>query len=125
MSAIPKDEWRWFGSAGHLIVGSDCRFHLATLVGDVLVSTVGDYHPPHDHDGKPHTIGLERLYETMVFKAGKPCTEPECLCGMPEIAGCEMDFAGYNTRGHAQRGHLDMCEKWAKKVGRRFARRKP
>jgi hypothetical protein len=40
-----KSDWKWFGSAGHLIVGQWCRFHLCTQVGDYYVSTVGEYWP--------------------------------------------------------------------------------
>lgn len=42
---IAKSEWIWFGHAGHLIVAQWCRFHLCTLIGDIMVSTVGEYVP--------------------------------------------------------------------------------
>jgi hypothetical protein len=42
---IPQSEWRWFGSPGHFICARDCRFHLCTQIGAVLVSTVGEYFP--------------------------------------------------------------------------------
>src|SRR5919106_127620 len=41
-------ELKWFGHAAHFICGRWCRFHLATQVGDYLVSTVGEYWPEHD-----------------------------------------------------------------------------
>lgn len=37
------ESWKWYGYAGHLIVAARCAYHLCTRVGDVLVSTVGDY----------------------------------------------------------------------------------
>ncbi len=99
--AIPKEQWVWMPHAGHLIVGNDCRFHLATRVGKYIVSTVGEYNPDQAvkrihaeiHDQKWYAanrhelgdkfdylyqkqfgwteIGLSRTYETMVFKARK------------------------------------------------------
>ena len=108
-------EWEWFGNAGHLCVSDQCRFHLATKVGDYLVSTVGEYYPSHknENDG-PETIGYDRLFETMVFKAGEPCS---CGCGLPTIDGSELDMDGYNDAGAANKGHLAMCYKWENKEG--------
>lgn len=87
--------------AAHFIAASKCRFHLATYVGDYIVSTVGEYWPErsvreiharihdlrwladHEHllgDAFDHAymnrfgyedIGADRTYETMVFKAKK------------------------------------------------------
>lgn len=146
---IPQQEWKWFGAAAHLCVGHWCRFHLATQVGNYLVSTVGEYWPERPvreshalvHDKlwlSKHqhlrgdkfdaaymerfgfeTIGSERKYETMVFQAGTPCSRPECHCGLPELSGGELDMAGYNTAGDATRGHLAACKKWAKATRRR------
>ncbi len=136
--------WRWFGHAGHFICSRDCQFHLATQVGQYLVSTVGEYWPPRrvreihaevhdpawlaenderlgdDFDAAYmkrfgfEEIGYQRLYETMVFRAGKPCTDPKCNCGLPAIDGSELDFAGYNGARAATEGHLALCRKWAR-----------
>ena len=135
--------WKWFGAAGHLIVGRWCRFHLCTQVGSWLVSTVGEYWPErptreiHAEVVDPEwlflnahrkgddfdaaymerfgydTIGLGRLYETMVFRAGEPCSSEGCGCGMPSIDGQEQDFEGYNDAAAATRGHYEMCKRWA------------
>lgn len=142
---IPKDQWEWFGNNGHLIVGHDCRFHLCTVVGKYLISTVGQYWPDRIvreihaqvHDPKWldknrhrkgddfdaaytdqfgfHEIGFQRKFETMVFTAGEPCQSEECNCGMPNITGEELDSNGYNTARDATKGHMEMCEKWADK----------
>lgn len=142
-TGIERSEWRWFGHPGHLIVGDSCRFHLATQVGEFLVSTVGEYWPERpvreihaevhdpawlienvhrrgdDFDAAYmrrfgyEEIGYNRKYETMVFKAGVPCTAEECGCGIPEIVGSELDATGYNDAGSATRGHMEMCRKWA------------
>ena len=139
---IPREEWEWFGSAGHLIVGSDCRFHLATLIGPWWVSTVGEWLPdsnswdiyarkvggiPPDLRGDDRRawflkhvgyveIGAGRTYETMVFRADpeQRCERDECNCGQPEIVSwSELDSDVYSERGDAQRGHYALCERWA------------
>jgi len=140
---VPPAKWKWFGTHGHLCVGRWCRFHMATQIGKFLISTVGEYWPDRPsreihaqcHDAawfseNRHltvdafdaayfkrfgykTIGCDRTYETMVFRAGKPCAEADCGCGLPEIDGSELDVSGYNSRGDATRGHLKMCKKWA------------
>jgi hypothetical protein len=129
VKAVPQDEWEWFGHAAHLIVGSWCRFHLATKVGNYLVSTVGEYiHPRHANgseqaeakwieDNWPgEDIGLDRKYETMVFLAGEECRSKKCGCGLPvPKEWSELDFRGYNKAGEARAGHLEMCHKWSNK----------
>jgi len=142
---VSAQNWKWFGHAAHLCVGHDCRFHLATLVGDYLVSTVGEYWPSRavreitakhkdaawyaenghlkgDYFDAAYqdrfgfdTVGLNRTYETMVFKAGAPCRAEGCGCGLPEIDGSEQDFHGYNDAASATAGHMELCEKWAAK----------
>lgn len=134
----PKSDWKWFGSAGHLIVASHCRFHLFTQVGPWLISTIGEYVPDSgvqevlaksrgiELQGRGdyreadwmqkngyEEIGFGRTYETMVFLAGKPCDAPDCNCGQPEIDGCEQEMEPYNDRAAANAGHLAMCEKYA------------
>jgi hypothetical protein len=126
MLKIPQDQWKWFGTAGHFICGQWCRFHLATQVGGFLISTVGEFvHPRHGKGNEANEakwlkenwpgeeIGLNRKYETMVFKAGSVCSIPGCGCGLPEISGSEIDFSGYNVRGEAAAGHMTMCLKYA------------
>lgn len=139
---VPRNEWEWFGVASHLIVGSDCRFHLATHVGPWLVSTVGEWLPDSSTwdiytntrgvtlEGRGDArradflkkvgfieIGAGRLYETMVFALGdERCAEPDCNCGQQLVADWgELDSDAYNNRRDAQRGHYAMCEKWAAK----------
>lgn len=110
---IPEVEWKWHGLPGHFICGDKCQFHLATTVGEYLVSTVGAYLPDapvrdilaksrgNELEGKGDDreadfmkkFGFERLgawghYETMVFPwTGTVCTDPQCRyganCGTP------------------------------------------
>lgn len=135
---IDRSVWQWFGNAGHFICAYECRFHLTTQVGAWLVSTVGQYLPDSQvreiaartrgvvlegrGDAREYDylrklgyddIGHGRKFETMVFRAGEPCSELECACGLPKIDGQELDVEGYNDAGAATRGHYAMCEKWA------------
>jgi hypothetical protein len=122
-------DWKWFGNAGHFICGQWCRFHLTTQVGPYLISTVGEYVHPRHSQGSERTeaewlkknwpgeeIGFGRKYETMVFRAGKPCDSPKCGCGLPEIDGSELDGNGYNNAKDATEGHMALCRKWANRV---------
>jgi hypothetical protein len=108
---------KYFGYAGHFCCGHMCRFHLATQVGEYLISTVGDMHTfvhPGEKD-KMQEIGYNRFFETMVFEFGKICHAVGCGCGMPEINGNELDSNGYKTAGEAERGHTAMIKKWQRK----------
>jgi hypothetical protein len=111
---IPRGEWEWYGNAGHLCVSNWCRFHLTTKIGAHLVSTVGEYYPPHaterDCPDKPTTVGWERTYETMVFRVEGTC---ECGCGLPTISGIEIEGSGYNDPASATQGHYRTCERVA------------
>jgi hypothetical protein len=128
ITETPVSEWKWYGTYGHCIIGRWCRFHLLTVVGDYLVSTIGEYvHPSHSGGGerneaewlKDHwpgeEVGCGRKYETMVFHAGEPCTAEGCECG--EIgfgSGDELEMLGYNTRKDATAGHMELCLKWSR-----------
>lgn len=109
-----KANVEWFGHAGHLCVSRWCNFHLTTRVGAYLVSTVGDYRTKDDAT-RPTDIGVGRLYETVVFRAGKPCSAKGCACGMPEIDGNEIDFEPYNSAKDARDGHLRLVRKYQRK----------
>jgi len=124
---IPREKWEWYGSPAHHICGQWCRFHLATKVGDYLISTIGEYvHPRHSGGSEQgeaewlkenwpgEDIGYGRKYETRVFKLGnKTCP---CGCGLPRpLDWCEIDSKGYNDAASAREGHLVLCEKYSKK----------
>lgn len=109
---IPESEWKWFGYAGHLIVAEDCYFHLTTQVGDYLVSTIGAWVPSHRRErsnNKYEEIGVGRLFETAVFKAGEICNIKECNCKMPSIDGHELCMYGSNDAGTAAENHRKVC----------------
>lgn len=120
---IPEKDWKWFGFPAHFICAQWCRFHMATQIGDYIVSTVGQYiHPRHSMGSERaeakwrqqhpngEEIGVDRFYETMVFKAGPVCASASCGCGLPEISGHELDFKGYQNAGEATRGHMEICK---------------
>lgn len=141
--AVPKANWVWMPHSAHLIVGSDCRFHLATKIGKYIVSTVGEYLPDAPvreifaesrkfnlvergdarirewikKNGGYEDIGWNRKYETMVFKAMKmPESRKGCTaCPFVIESGNNIDSDGYSDAGEAYRGHLKMCRKWSKK----------
>lgn len=125
----------WMPHAAHFICGRDFRFHLATHVNGFVVSTVGEYLPSEGAreilaksrnivlEGRGddrevdwlkkngwEEIGLNRTYETMVFRAKK---SGEACCPFVIISG-EMDFEGYKDAGNATRGHYLLVMKWAK-----------
>lgn len=138
---IPVGAWRWFGTPGHFICASWCRFHLTTHVGPWLVSTVGEYVPtaiartilgatPSARDNRLggeieesewierngfQEIGCDRKFETMVFRAGEPCVEPDCACGMPAIDGSEVAAEPANDRGTANENHARLCALFARR----------
>ena len=137
-----KENWIWMPHAGHLCVGHDCRFHLATYVNGYIVSTVGEYWPDieirrsmaetemrfhpekkidltlrgdyFDHEYMKVfgfvDIGLNRTYETMVFKAKK--RDDEYQCCMWKVTGDCLDMEGYGNPSDAYEGHMELCEKW-------------
>ena len=97
------------GCPGHLIVSESCRWIRHTRVGDYRVSTIGDYYRP---DAKTRqTIGLDRYFETMVFRITGEATDVEG-CGCGEVDWSEISFEGYDTAGDAQAGHEQMVEKY-------------
>lgn len=139
---------KWFGCAGHFIlgdIGDKCRFHLCTQVGKYLVSTIGElwlertsreiHAQVYDNDWLEENkhllgdefdyaymkkfgyekVGCDRLFETMVFKAGKPCNSKGCNCGQPSIDGSELDFLPANLAGVATLNHFKLIKKWGKK----------
>lgn len=139
---MDKSKWVWMPHPGHFICCMSCQFILNTYVGKYIVSTVGEYwaeravreihaetydkewlvenkHLRGDNFDRAYmekfgyqTVGYDRLYETMVFKAKK--SKYEC-CPWEQVGGKDIDFAGYNDAGDAYKGHLKMCEKWSKK----------
>lgn len=120
MSRIPEDQWKWFGSAAHFICAFDCHWHLSTLIGGHVVSTVGEHVLPADVAkvvGQRYSrIAYEDMgaskgckYETMVFTA-VPC-EGACNCGEPFITDHNSLISGRaKTRREAKEMHMRFCD---------------
>ncbi len=127
---MKKENWIWMPHAGHFICGHRCRFTLNTYVGKYIVSTIGEMPYSCDeikeinrkHKGDKFNehfdeVGLDRLYETMVFKARESSVKDsgwQC-CPFEIIVEDEMDFEPYNNATDAYQGHLKLCNKWSKK----------
>lgn len=104
---VPLSEWEWCGFAGHFIGGSSCLFHLTTRVGDVRVSTVGDFWPPGHTGDEPKPIGGGgATYETFVFRVQGP-HEGDVT------DWSEIDSERYTSSEDAEAGHMALCRKWA------------
>jgi hypothetical protein len=56
-------------------------------------------------------LGLNRKYETMVFRASKR-DDPTAQCCPWEATGDCLESAGYNEPKNAFDGHMRFCEKW-------------
>lgn len=139
---IGPENWVWMPHPGHFICAQDCRFHLNTYVGGYIVSTVGELEPDMGvreikarvrgivlegiGDARRadamkklgwDSIGCDRTYETMVFKARRgPKGQKEDCCPWRQ-SGSSLDFAGYNDAESARKGHLKLCKKWASRDG--------
>lgn len=139
---MKKDKWVWMPHPAHFICARDCRFHLSTYVGGYIVSTVGELEPDmaireieatvrgiklegrgdaRRYDAMKklgwEDIGLNRTYETMVFRANKePDKETGKCCPWRINVSQEVDMEGYNNAGDAFSGHMRLCQKWAKKT---------
>lgn len=96
---------RWSGMAGHFIGARDCCFHLNTQVGRYRISSVGCYHPDRTSD-KLEEIGYGRFFETYVFRVGRDGKIEDYL---------EIDGLGSNTPEQAEKAHMKMIAKYAKR----------
>lgn len=108
-------DWKWYGYAGHFIGGKSCAYHLATRIGDYLISTVGDYRPRGQDHAEPIGAGEDALFETMVF----PCAGEE-ETGDPIVTDWgSIDGERYAKSIDAERGHYRYCHMYAAKRRKR------
>jgi hypothetical protein len=108
---ISQSEWKWFGFPMHLCVARECVFHLATQVGQYVISTVGDYYPLINGRRVREQVGCDRFGETYVFKV-----DGQEKCGCPSIDLSEIDSTHYGENDRCTEmnaGHLAMCMKYA------------
>lgn len=138
---ILKRKEIWMPHPAHFICGRDCLFHLATYINGIIVSTLGEYWPDSkvrkitaecrgieivgkgdswDADYMEKigfdTIGCDRKYETMTFKAIK--TNQKC-CPYGIVVREEIDggYGSYNKAEDAFNGHYEILEKFSKIKG--------
>lgn len=110
--AVPIDQWKWFGQAGHFCAAHLCRYHLHTHVGRFCISTVGEYALKDPQDPNPDRRTLtpmgasDFLYETMVFELDPKKESPRDYN--------ERETVRTNTREKAQAVHLATCAKYSK-----------
>jgi hypothetical protein len=64
---IPRSKWKYKGLPGHFCAVGRCRFRLCTDIGEYRISTVGAMYD-NDSSKEMSEIGLDRHYETYVFK---------------------------------------------------------
>lgn len=100
--------WKWYGYAGHFIASKKCAYHLSTLVGSFLVSTVGDYRP-NGRDRETLGSSEDSFFETHVFECDGETPE-----GDPNVLSwSNIDGERYSQSIAAERGHYDYCRKYA------------
>jgi len=99
------------GHAGHFIGANSCLFKRSTYLSNgYLISSVGDYFPPHSNTIEE--IGAGRLFETYVFTAKK--TKSPCGCYRIKDY-MEIDSLAANDARTAQKNHEKMIKKWSNK----------
>ena len=113
---MKKEDWIWMPHPAHFCCASRCFFRLATYVGKYIVSTVGEMEATEidrkfNPDSQFAEVGLDRLYETMVFHARKS----NCKACKYEIIvkKGEIEAQGYNSPEEAMQGHMELCEKYS------------
>jgi hypothetical protein len=98
-----------FDADGNLIrdeIPEDLREKILALKGDAFE---GAYLKVFGFE----ELGLNRTYETMVFKAEKNEDASSQCCPWRASGSC-LDMEGYNDAVSAYQGHIELCEKWAK-----------
>jgi len=109
------EKWIWMPHAAHYICGHKCRFHLATYVGEYIVSTVGERMKELDLF-EFEDIGPGMKYETMVFYAEERTENDEMCCPYKVSDFSEIDCQHYNTSVEAYNGHMELCRVWSEKA---------
>lgn len=102
---INESEWKWYGFALHLIAGKRCAYHLGTVIGEYVISTVGAYYPPHSEKMETIGSGKDDYYETYVFELGGFDEHTN-----PVLKDSEVWSLRYADSLDAERGHHRVCE---------------
>ena len=102
---IPREDWKWRGMPGHLIVSTSCCFHMVTDIGRCRVSSIGCYHPSTPDGEKNYdnrkSIGCGgALYETFVFP----------IAADGEIEPGEIWGERFTEEADTEAAHVRVCE---------------
>lgn len=120
---MKRADWIWMPHAAQWCIGDHCRFHLATWVGNYIVSTVGEWLSDSE-DMKFKDIAHNAKYESMVFPSTLQ-TDPESkCCPYTSASWMEIDVDRYNDPIKATKGHMRLCEKWAKSKKKKLSLRR-
>lgn len=111
INIINRKYWKWIGYAGHFCCAYKCKFILATEIGDVLISTVGDMHNDY-YDNKMIKVS-KSYFETIVFNLSDKYYDDNTDIREPYY-NKEVDCDYYDDAISARNGHMNMCKKWAK-----------
>lgn len=100
---------RYRGHAGHFICATRCLFHINTEVPGFRISSVGNFRPKLNLDGRDmagpiEQIGTGYYYETMVF--GIDAHGVEITPGIPVFART------YQNETDAEGGHEHLVRKY-------------
>jgi hypothetical protein len=118
---MKKEDWIWMPHAAHHCQAHNMKFHLATFVGGVIVSTVGELVENRGNrmtrmeEGDFDLINADSLYETMVFKARNQDNPEGMCCPYIIIPGLPLETIKTNNNEMAYVAHMDACQRWSDK----------
>lgn len=92
--------------AAHFIGASRCLFRRATVVGEHVVSTVGEFMSLNNAE-MIEVGGPGEFFETMVWRAKPPSAD--CCLFDADIDRGPLTTRRYRTADEAQRGHEELC----------------
>lgn len=110
---IDPSKWVWFGYPQHFIGAAKCRFHLATLIGNRLVSTVGDCRNTDKDEPGAIGSGPDEFFETYVFKSSPSDRRDSCGCCAAITSYSELDGRRCKTAVEATAMHSEFCARAA------------
>lgn len=108
---IAEKDWVWQGHPGHFCCSDQCAFFMATRVGNILISTIGEWFP-EDDKMKPLKFNTGDMYETEVLRCIDGDAEPD-YCAIVQSPIEYVHHEGYKTARAAHEGHMRICYKVA------------
>jgi len=102
------EDWIWMPHAGHLCIGSMCKFHLNTYVNGYIVSTVGEYFP--DQECRRIYLEARRKYPILDILTGEKVTDEETINKVLKLQGDDFDYAYLHYFGYLEIGSNRLYE---------------